>query len=256
VSLGKGAPNNILIILDSSSSMSEPFDGAVKIDTAKQVLSEVVDLLPENALVGLRIFGGCETSRLLVPLAQPDRASLRAEINAVDTGGPTPIAFALEQAKEDFADTTDGKMILLVSDGAETCKGDPVKKAQELIDLGYDLKINVVGFDVAFQEWARDQLMTIADVTGGRYFDAESSEELRTALQLSIPILYHIYNSQGKEVYSGSIGYEEVQLPPDNYRVVIDTRPPLVIDGVSVYPNRMTTIKIEPTDGGYSVQLQ
>lgn len=256
VSLGKGTPNDILIILDSSSSMSEPVDGAIKIDTAKQALSEIVDLLPENALVGLRIFGGCETSQLLVPLAPLDRALLREEITAVDTGGPTPIAFALEQAKDDFADTTDGKMILLVSDGAETCKGDPIKKAQELIDLGYDLKINVVGFDVAYQEWARDQLMDIAAVTGGRYFDAESREELRTALQLSVPIPYHIYNSQEKEVFSGSIGYEEVQVPPDNYRVVIDTSPPLVIDGVSVSPNRMTTIKIEPTDGGYSVQLQ
>lgn len=250
-----GAPQNLLIILDTSSSMDEAFESSTKIDVAKHVLEELVDKIPAGTNVGLRVFGGCQVSKLIVPLGPIDRAKLRAQIKAIETGGPTPIAYALEQAKNDFDGAPGPDLILLVTDGMETCHGDPVQAAQSLLKAGYALKIHVVGFDVAGQPGAREQLKQIAKVTGGRYFDAQSSAELRQALALPTPLRYHVYDQSGREVFTGDLSKAAPKLPPGIYRVVIDTAPFTVVDNVVVQASKTTTITINRADGGYQAQV-
>jgi len=249
-------PKNILIILDSSSSMADPFEESLKIDVAKEVLIDVVDDIPADTLVGLRMFGQCNLSRLLMPMGPLDREVLKEQILAVDTGGPTPIAYALEQARGDLADLPDAKLILLVSDGQETCWGDPVAVAQDLMAEGYQLKIHVVGFALEGDDEARTQLRAIADAAGGLYFDARSREELRNALRLSIQIRYTVYDQQGEEVFVGLVSKPGPQLPAGIYRVVIDTLPPLELRSVSVQPARVTTVTLERSDGDYTAEVE
>lgn len=249
-------PKNILIILDSSSSMEDAFEDSTKIRVAKEVLTELVDIIPDDALVGLRIFGMCKLSRLLLPMGPLDHNTLRTQIQAIETGGPTPIAYALEQARKDFADIPDAKLILLVSDGQETCRGDPVAVAREMITAGYELKIHVVGFAVEGGQGAREQLMAIAEATGGIYFDAESKEELRSALHLSVQIHYQVYDQQGVQVFSGVLGQPGPRLPAGVYRVVIDTLPPLELESVVIQPEQMTTITLQRSNGTYSAEVE
>ena len=250
-------PKNILIILDSSSSMADPFEGSAKIDVAKDVLvNDVVDDIPADTLVGLRMFGQCDLSRLLLPMGPLDRDALREQILAVDTGGPTPIAFTLERAREDLADLPDAKLILLVSDGQETCWGDPVEVARDLMAEGYQLKIHVVGFALEGDDEARTQLRAIADAAGGLYFDARSREELRNALRLSIQIRYTVYDQQGTEVFVGLVSKPGPQLPAGTYRVVIDTLPPLELPNVSVQPARVTTVTLQRSEGDYTAEVE
>lgn len=249
------APKNLLIILDTSSSMAEPFEDSTKIQVAKQVLDELVGTIPDGTEVGLRIFGGCQVSKLLVPLKPIDRASLRAQIQAIETGGPTPIAYALEQAKEDFDGAYGPDLIILVTDGMETCHGNPVQAAKDLLASGYDLKIHVVGFDIGSLPKAREQLKEIAAATGGLYFDAQSSAELRQALQLPTELLYHVYDQAGKEVFSGNLREPAPKLPAGVYRVVIDTVPKTVVDNVLVEASRTTTITVKRADGGYKAEV-
>ncbi len=249
------APKNLLIILDTSSSMAEPFEDSTKIEVAKRVLDELVGTIPDGTRVGLRVFGGCQVSKLLVPLAPLDRAALRARIQAIETGGPTPIAYALEQAKEDFDGAYGPDLILLVTDGMETCHGDPVKAAKDLLAAGYDLKIHVVGFDIGSLPKAREQLKEIAAATGGIYFDAQSSSELRQALQLPTELRYHVYDQAGQEVFSGNLREPAPNLPAGVYRVVIDTLPPTVVENVIVSANKTTMITVERADGGYKAEV-
>ncbi|MCK4393449.1 VWA domain-containing protein, partial [Candidatus Bipolaricaulota bacterium] len=249
-------PKNILIILDSSSSMEDAFEDSTKIRVAKEVLTELVDIIPDDALVGLRIFGMCKLSRLLLPMGPLERNTLRTQIQAIETGGPTPIAYALEQARKDFADIPDAKLILLVSDGQETCRGDPVAAARELITAGYELKIHVVGFAVEGGQGAREQLMAIAEASGGIYFDAESREELRSALRLSVQIHYQVYDQEGIQVFSGVLGEPGPRLPAGVYRVVIGTLPPLELESVSIQPQQTTTITLQRSDGTYSAEVK
>lgn len=249
-------PKNIMIILDSSSSMADPFEDSTKIDVAKEVLMDVVDDIPGDVLVGLRMFGQCEVSRLLMPMGPLDREALKAQIQAVATGGPTPIAYTLEQVRKDFAALPDAKLILLVSDGQETCHGDPVAVAKKLIAEGYELKIHVVGLALAGDEEARSQLLAIAQASGGLYFDAESREQLRNALRLSVQIHYSVYDQQGEEVFVGLLGKPGPQLPAGTYRVVIDTLPPLELPSVSVRPQQVTTVTVQRSDGSFTAEVR
>ncbi len=247
----------LLVLLDTSSSMGDPFEGSIKIEIAKKVLGELVDSIPDGTRIGLRTFNGCdEASRLLVPIGPIDRTSLQAQIRAMEPGGATAIAYALEQTKLDFGNIPDAKLVLLVSDGSETCRGNPVAVAKALVAAGYDLRIDVVGFDVGGDAVAREQLRAIAEATGGTYFGAQSTEELRSALRLSVPIRYHVYDAQGVEAFTGILGEPGPHLPAGTYRVVIDTVPPLELPAVSVEAERTTTIALSRTDGGYSAEVK
>ena len=249
------APQDLLIILDSSSSMGDRFEDSIKIEVARVVLKEFVTDLPDDMRVGLRVFGGCENSRLVRPIEPLNRAALQAQIQSIEPGGATPLAYTLEQAKGDFADLPGTKLILLVSDGIETCGGDPVASALALIETGYKLRINVIGFDIGEVQGAREQLMEIASETGGVYYGAQSSEELRIALQVSIQITYHVYDQQGIEVFSGIIGEPGPQLPSGSYRVIIDTRPTIELN-VEVQSGKTTQIELKRSNGGYSAEVK
>jgi len=251
----ESAPSTFLIILDTSSSMQEVIDGEVKIDIAKTVIIDLLDNLPDVAVVGIRRFGGCERSELITPVAPIQRQMLQTEIREIGTGGSTPIAYALEQTRADLTSITDTQLILLVSDGMETCGGDPVQAAKELISLGYNLSFHVVGFDISGNTSARDQLVEIAQATGGVYYDAASSEELRRALSLAAPFTYTVYDTEGNVVFAGRLGEPGSQLPTGAYTIVIDTNPPITLTNVLVQEQQTTMITVEQANGGYQAEV-
>ncbi len=246
LALAGGGADELLIILDHSSSMAETVQGEVKITIAKEVILDLINDFPAGSPVGLRGLAGCESSDLIIPI-QPlvKDGSYRAQVTAVTTYGATPIAYTLEQVKGDFPSTTGTKLILLITDGMETCDGDPVKAAEDLLAAGYDLRINVVGFDIGQDSKARDQLMQIAEATGGVFLEASSREELRRALSLSAPFSYSVYDSSGALVYSGRLGEAtSPQLPTGVYRVVVNTQPVTVVENVVVLDGQTTIVPI------------
>ena len=251
--------SGLLIALDTSSSMGDPFDGSTKIEVAKGLLAELVDSFPDASLVGLRSFSGCDQdSRLLVPIGALDRTAFKTQIRSLQPGGATAIQGLLEQAKLDFAGVPGRKTILLVSDGSETCGGDPVAAAKALIATGYDLKVAVVGFGVAGDTRARDELSAIAAATGEIYFSAETSEALRAALRRASlsPVRYGVFDAQGRQVLTGALGDPDPNLPVGTYRVVIDTTPPLEVPNVCVERERTTQITLTRSTDGYSAKVK
>ena len=247
----------LLIVLDHTSSMLEKVGGEVKLDISKSVVSDLLDDLPLGAKVGLREFAGCGSSSLLVPV-EPlnDVAAFKAQVMALTGYGATPIDYTLRQIPGDFTGMTGTKLVLLITDGMETCEGDPVKAAQDLLAAGYDLRINVVGFDISRVSQARDQLMAIAQATGGVFLEASSREELRQALSLVAPFSYSVYDSSGSLVYTGRLG-EATQptLPAGTYRVVINTNPPYVLENVVVSNQQTTVVSVEQQDGAVTAKV-
>ncbi|WP_197430237.1 vWA domain-containing protein [Auraticoccus cholistanensis] len=184
-------PGRLLLVMDSSGSMAEPAgDGRTKIEAAKTALGEVIDTLPDDAEVGMRVYGSevfdrsdpgaCEDSRLAVEIGTDNREELRAEVERYQPYGETPIAYALERAAEDVGDSGQ-RSILLVSDGEETCVPDPCPVAERIAAAGIDLRIDVVGLRVGGK--AREQLTCIADRGRGTYYDAEDTDELTQTLR-------------------------------------------------------------------------
>ena len=78
------------------------------------------------------------------------------------------------------------KSIILISDGLETCGGDPCELAQTINLSNIDLKIDVVGFGISDDPEAQNQLMCVATSTKGKYFLANNDQELTQGLTESI----------------------------------------------------------------------
>ena len=163
------------LVLDSSGSMSEPAAGGQsKIAAAKGALRTVVDGLPDEAQVGLRVYGAtvfsrndpgaCTDSQEVVPPGTDNRDELRSAIASYKPYGETPIAHALQEAGKDLGGEGH-RTIVLVSDGEATCPPSPCVVARQLAEDGIDLRIDVVGLDVSGK--AREQLSCIADAGHG-----------------------------------------------------------------------------------------
>ncbi len=180
-----GASSNVLFILDGSNSMWGQVDGVPKIVTAKKVLVSLLKDLPEDTNVGIMVYGhrsegNCRDVELLVPIGPNDPSKLAKRIETIQPKGKTPITYSLEQSLPLFASLKgQNNYVVLVSDGKETCGGDPCQAAKKLAAAGVGLKIHVVGFDVSGEE--RRQLECIAKGGRGRYFNAKDTEGLKRA---------------------------------------------------------------------------
>ena len=97
----------MILVVDASKSMrADDGSGQPKIAAAKSALNTLVDELPADAKVGLRVFGsrvsgtgrakGCADSRLVSPVAPLDREGLKSSIDAITPRGFTPIGTSLQ----------------------------------------------------------------------------------------------------------------------------------------------------------------
>jgi hypothetical protein len=182
----------ILLILDASGSMNRVDDaGTVLIDAAKDALQEIVVRLPQDAEVGLRVYGhrtsnedpiaGCLDTELVVPVGPIDRGALRAAIEAIDASGFTPIGLSLTEAMSDL-ESVGGGTVILVSDGVDTCAPpDPCEIAAEMAAAGILTRIHTVGFFLNDRA-AEEQLQCIADAGHGSFTNVESVGGLFTEL--------------------------------------------------------------------------
>jgi Mg-chelatase subunit ChlD len=188
---------NVELILDVSGSMAAGLDtGETRMDAAKRVLSGVVAAIPERkgVSVGLRIYGhegdnteagksvSCKASELVVPVKGVDKGELNDEIEALQPTGWTPIALSLERARKDFPDASDTvtNAIVLVTDGLETCGGDPAKAAAKLRGGDTKTSTNVIGFALTAEE--QQTLASIAKQGKGQLLSANNADELSAAL--------------------------------------------------------------------------
>lgn len=178
--------SNVLFILDSSGSMWGMVDDVPKIDTAKDILTGLIGDLPKDTNVGLMAYGhrdkeDCQDVEVLTAIGPNNPGGLSARIDALKPKGKTPLTYSLEQSLPLFESFKgQNNSVVLVSDGVETCGGEPSDAAAKLAGAGFNLKVHVVGFDVSDQE--QQKLRTIAVQGNGRYFNAENAEGLKTAL--------------------------------------------------------------------------
>lgn len=216
------------LILDASGSMLQKLGDSRRIDLAKDALGRLIEQqIAPGTPVALRVFGhrnpnGCETE-LLAPKAPLVRAELSAvvtKINAVNLA-KTPIAASLAAIGDDLAGSEGRALIVLVTDGEETCGGDPQAEIAKLKAAGFDFVLNIVGFAIDepaltqdFQRWAA--------LGGGRYFGAADGSALAQMLvQASSrgPAGFVVMQGQ-TQVASGEVGGAAVVLKAGTYEVV------------------------------------
>src|SRR5699024_5132675 len=180
--------------LDLSGSMKKEMDGEPMISIARKAVLEFISGLPDKANVGLRVYGhvgsgkesdkkrSCSSSDLIYDVQPYEEKEFKEALHKYEPKGWTPIAYSLEQAKEDFEDYPSDEytnLVYVVSDGIETCEGNPVEVAKLLNDTEIHPIVNVIGFGV--DEKAQKQLEEVAEVGRGIYAKAGNEEELNDA---------------------------------------------------------------------------
>jgi hypothetical protein len=189
-------PENVMIILDSSYSMSEPIGGKGgenKMVAAKRAVLDVVRSLDSRTRVGLRIygnssstFGACKATNVLVPIGDNNRNLIASKMIGIRPTGATPISYTVERSlREDFGNAPGKKSIILISDGMETCGEDPCDVAVRMQQLGANIKINVVGFGL-HDYAATKQLRCVALATKGKYYSANTAVDLVNSLNSAL----------------------------------------------------------------------
>ena len=166
-------------------------DGQTRIDAAKKAVADLVSRMDASTRLALRAYGhqsptqkkDCKDTALLVGFAPvaSNRAEVIAQAQALQARGYTPITHALTAAAQDIASEESGeRIVVLVSDGQETCASDPCIAARALAAADAKLVIHTIGFGVGAA--ARTQLQCIANVARGSYFDANSAAGLTSTL--------------------------------------------------------------------------
>ena len=187
------ADRSVLLILDASGSMNAKLpNGETRIAVAQRAIKGVAGFIPAEAQLSLRMYGAqspssrknCQDTHLAVPFgaANASGGAITASVDGTKAQGYTPIAYSLEQAANDFPAGAKERVIVLVSDGKETCQGDPAVAAKALAAKG--ITVHTVGFIV--DTAARGQLQAIARATGGTYFDAPVGPELPDTLKSAL----------------------------------------------------------------------
>lgn len=192
-------PVSILFLIDSSNSMREKIPGTAgdkdpKMEAAKKVLQEAISRIPNDVSLGLRVFGNsfrgdfsdCQQSTLLVPIQKNNRRAIIEAARGMMPYGLTPLTYALMQAEQDLRYIQGQKTVILISDGAETCGGDPCAYIDRLSRIGVKMKIDIVGLGLRKDKGAQEQLNCIAQKSGGKYYDANSSGELIDSITNSV----------------------------------------------------------------------
>ncbi|MEW5820547.1 MAG: VWA domain-containing protein [Cyanobacteriota bacterium] len=190
-------PQNVLIILDASYSMEDRIGSDRKIDIAKRVVHNTVSQIPPGTRVGLRVYGHkiglmgiypCRKTELLVPISFNTSGSIISKLRNINPTGQTPITYSIKTAvMNDFIGLNGPKRIILVSDGMETCDGNPCEYAVEMVRRGIDLKVDVVGFALKDQA-AINQLKCVALSTGGKFYTADTEAALARSLRNSFSV--------------------------------------------------------------------
>ncbi|MFT2007943.1 vWA domain-containing protein [Pontibacter sp. 13R65] len=176
----------ILFLLDASGSMLAKWEGSDRMEVAKKLLAGLTDSLQQyqNLEVALRVYGHqfgrerneCKDTRLEVPFAANNKEAIQKKLAQIVPRGNTPITYSLEQSANDFPDEKGARnVVILITDGLESCKGDPCATSLALQRKRIFLRPFVIGIGIEAEQV--QQLNCI-----GQYFNAADVRTFQNVL--------------------------------------------------------------------------
>ncbi len=239
------------VVFDASGSMLQRMDGERRIDIARDVVAELVtETLDDRSLFALRAFGHrnpdeCFTDRLL-PLARLDADAVVAAIRGIEAKNlaKTPIGDALRGVAGDLNGVEGERLVVLVTDGEETCDGDPGAEIAGLIETHPETRVHIVGFAIddaalmgRFRRWAASGR--------GKYFNANSRVELSQALREALSPRFTVVDANDNPVAEGVSGQDAIALPPGHYAIEVASQPPRRLEAVEIRAGERTRVALD-----------
>lgn len=154
-----------------------------------------MEQIPSDANVSLIAYGhvgssadsdkekSCSSVESVYPLSAFKAENFTNSLNSFQASGWTPLAGAIKKAEEilqDYPSDDYSNLVYMVSDGVETCDGDPVAAAKQLQSQNVKAKVNIIGFDVDNE--GQQQLKQVADSGGGEYVTVDDPADLEVQI--------------------------------------------------------------------------
>ena len=130
--------------------------------------------------------------------------------------------------------------MVLLTDGQETCGGDPAAVIEELVADGVNVSLNVIGFAILDDE-LKAQFAEWAELGNGEYYDAGDAELLGNALERSMTVGYTIEDLEGNFVRRGVVGGQYLELEPGVYNIV-NRRGEIIFRNIVITPSSVSAI--------------
>lgn len=288
----KDVTQDIEIILDASGSMRAMIGKETKIAIAKRVLIDLVESLKDRTDLALavRVYGhqyhrdekNCKDTKLEIPFGKPDPKKVKALMKRIKAQGWTPIAYSLLQAEKDFDLKAKRKRsIILITDGLESCAGDPCKVATKLASPEVNIEIHVIGFDLKKAEMKK--LECLVKPSGGLILGAKDAGQLTKALKKAIETslggtfkltafrdakrigaTVRAYKPGSKYMIKGGFSSKTkpllLNLPPGTYDIkVIDIKvegePSLTLSGIKIEVGKTIEKSVDFSGGGLKISV-
>jgi Ca-activated chloride channel family protein len=281
----------ILFLLDASGSMQEQWQQPKQSrwTVAKRILTRLVDSLRQNnnLELGLRIYGhqspqevkNCKDTKLEVPFRARNHQLIVDKLEDIKPKGVTPITYSLEQAANDFpAGPGYRNIVILITDGIESCGGDLCATSRALQRNGVFLRPYIIGLGLQSE-------LTLE--CAGKYIDARTPGEfynvLNDAIQSSFAkttVSIELMGSNNKPTetnvnvtfvnnitgipmydfvhYRDSRGMaDSVQVDPViDYDIVVNTIPPVIKRNVAIRIGMHTVVPVMAAQGTLIVQQE
>jgi Ca-activated chloride channel family protein len=192
----RACQTDAMIVFDASGSMATS-DYTLKLPRIRRLKDAMKRVIPEITpfrKLGLIVYGEGEyndctsISLRMRPTSNAAEPMLKI-IQAINPRGRTPLTESVRLAAEQLDYTQKEAVVVLVTDGEETCGQDPCKTAAALKKAGPNLTVHVIGYRDDRESYFKSRCM--ADATGGQYVPASSEDELVKALRktLGCPLL-------------------------------------------------------------------
>jgi Ca-activated chloride channel family protein len=187
-----------MIVFDASGSMAGNtvqglFSDITRIDEVRKALAEVLPGVTRFRKIGLITYGPGPYGQCNVALdfrPMPNAAQqIMSVVNGLNPAGKTPLVDAVKQAADVLDYRTSKGVVVLLTDGEETCGGAPCELGKFLKANGR-LTVHVVGYQLKAFRWTGAQsfldVKCLAEETGGLYITAENRQDLIEAFQKTL----------------------------------------------------------------------
>jgi Ca-activated chloride channel family protein len=198
----KPAPctEDAVVVFDASGSMSGNQTLGIpnsrpRIDEARSALAKVLPNATRFRRVGLVTYGPgpynqCNVKLDLKPMPNA-AAPIMSVVNSLVPAGRTPLTSGIEEAAEALDFRAKPGVIVVVTDGEETCGRSPCALAKQLQATGFGLTVHVIAFRYDGFSWTGGgssvmDLMCVAQENKGLYIKANDEEELVEALEKTL----------------------------------------------------------------------
>ncbi len=186
---------DLMFVFDASGSMGTTDLTAKEphIERVKRALHRILPEIPPSRRMGLIIYGEgaynqCDSIELKVRPQLNAGPTIVAEVDKVQPMGRTPLTQSIRDAADILDYRHNPSVVVLLTDGEETCGGKPCELAEALKADATDLTIHVIGYrhrDAAGLG-AVFGARCLAEETGGLYLSVETEDELVEALRKTL----------------------------------------------------------------------